>query len=259
MLGNWVKFWMVGLALAGICGAGAADWTGADRLAREAQSKVFAGKADEADGLLRQAEALLDAARAEPGADAAKLKSLETRLGRLRKDVDRKLAGPVSASGAPATAASQGSGAAPAAAMPSQVVGKLQSLDRTVTLGEGALRDGRAGGVQRALDDARVAIERWEKQYTGAYADGDRILAALKVRVAALESGLAGLEQGWAQAAAERARASAESDALSVAWRERFAPYLKSPYEQGHDPTRYFAAGYTADAAELNRRAALLV
>jgi len=228
---------------------------------RDAQKLYFRGKAQEADEALKKAENM--AVEILAGSDTAekeKVKRLDGRLKKLRKDIDRKLGRSV-AKAASTGAAAPASGAKPAAtaadskALPSHVVSDLKVVEQYIDSTRKNLDSGDIRNARRSLDGAlgrlRQTAERKKRYITPEHPEYQTLLAGIEkmdVDVSAAEK-----RQADQKAAADKA--AAETKAESDKWVAKLKPYVIGLGQTGYDPERYFAAGYTEDRQEMAKRA----
>lgn len=234
--------------------ASATDATAVNSLMRQAERLYFSGKAQEADALLKQAEA--DAAAILAGSDAAqitKVQRLEAKMKKLRADIDRKLGGaPPMSPAAPASTAPAAAGGE----LPSYVVSRIQGINLSLDNAQEWLDKGDARIAQSSLDVAKGQKEKTEKSYAKYLGTDHPDMSAIEKRISELEAGIAKIKDAEAAEKARTAQAAADAEAASALWAPKLKPYITPKGAQGHDPERYFT-GYTEDPQEMARQNAI--
>ena len=224
---------------------------------RSAQKLYFKGKAQEADDALKKAEEM--ASEITAGSDEAektKIKRLDGRLKKLRKDIDRKL-GKSKGRAAPAKVApatkpagtAKGSGE-----LPSHVTSDLKVVKRHLEGARQTLDAGDARNARRSLSNAQDKLQQTAKRKKRYITPEHTEYKALQAQIEEVEAAVTALEEQQAGQKAAADRAAAEARAESDQWIAKLEPYVTGLGQPGYDPERYFVAGYTADQQEMARR-----
>ena len=212
------------LTLLPVSGALCATSGDVNKQMRKAQDLYFKGKAQEADDALKKAREM--AAEIMAGSDTAekeKVKRLEGRLKKLRRDIDRKLG--KSAGGATSTKAAGSSPATkPAAAakgpgeLPSHVTSDLKVVERYLAgvqqnLDSGDLRNARRS-LGSAQDRLRQTAERKKRYITPEHSE----YQALQARIEEMDAAVSAAEKAQAEQKAAADKAAANAKAESDQW-----------------------------------------
>lgn len=259
----WVNSALIVAVLVGLAGyVQAADSAEIGKLLRDSQNQLFAGKADQADQTLQKAEAMM--AEILAGSDETekgKAKSVQGRVEKLRKDIDKKLGKTASGAAPPAADSPKPAAAAGEKApgeLPSYVRSSLTTLSTTIGDGENELAKGEVRNARRAVDRARDQLAKFDRGYSKYVTPDHAEYSTVKKRLEALDIAVAKTEAGKAgeKAAAEQAEADAKTS--STLWLARLKPFTAGPGQPDHDPKKYFIGSYTEDQAEMNERARIL-
>ena len=237
---NWNR-WIVFYLLAFSFFAAGSAYAGADELAkdvdkiiRNAERKMFGGKNDEADALLREAAVMLDQARAQDPANKLILRA-EKNYERIRKNVDRKLgqsAGQTSSqvSAAPAAVSVPSGGTD----LPGGVRKRLKDISRHLDRAE-RYASSDAKQTRYQLDQAEELFREVDKMYSGQYDPEQPDYAAARGRYDKLSRAAAERGSAEARASTDAADAEANKEKQSREWVARFRQYLSYPGQEGHD------------------------
>jgi len=205
-----------------------------DKNLRAAERDMFSGKNESADQQLDViAVQIEELEAADP--DHPKLKSLESKYAKIRKDVDRKLG--VTASAAPAAAVTTPSSGQ--SDLPRAIQSDMSNATTKLDEAESAWSADSSGGttVSGSSDPREVKLEAVEQPLKSAnYYYGSILkkcesksspcdpghpdIAAIKTRIDAIEADVAGLEAELAEAAAASAATAAEQAAQAQAAEE---------------------------------------
>lgn len=234
----------------GHAAAGAQD---VNQQLRNAEKLYFRGNIQEADALLKeveqQTETILQGTDAK---EQQKIKRLESKMKKLRSDIDRKLKSSAAMPAAPAAPEAKPTGGT--GELPSYVVQKIKSIHMGLDNVQGFIDKGALNPANNALKRVEPQISRLEKSYAEYLGPDHPELKKLKDRFAQIETSVATLATQKAQGKAALAEDSARSEAASDQWIERLKPYAIGLGRPGHDPQRYFVGSYTADGKEMAQR-----
>jgi len=220
---------------------------------RAAQNLMFSGKIDEAAAKVAHIEELMGQLQSvEP--DSPKLKTLQPKLDKLKKDLERRQPKPAAASAPAAPAPATGGGEA----MPAGASRCLREMDRALEKAERALT--RSSGspdskTEQARYEMKTAEMYWQdlqKKYPETLQHPD-VLAA-RQRVEDMYARIETAEGTAAAAGARAAEADAARDAQSREWLTRLKPFVAHRGEDLYDPDKEFIAGYTEQKDELDQR-----
>lgn len=226
---------------------------------RDAQNLLFKGDVHEADDALKKAEDM--AAEIMAGPDAAekeKVKHLDSRLQKLRKDVDRKLgkpagqAAPTKAAGTKQAATAQETGA-----LPSHVTSDLKVVERYLEGAQQSLDSGDVLNARRSLSNARDKLQQTAERKKRYITPEHPEYTALLARIEKLDAAVSAVEKKRADQKAAAGKAAADAQAESDTWIAKLEPYVTGPGQAGYDPKRYFVASYTADQKEMAERSVI--
>ena len=278
------------LALLIVPSALAMDLAEAGKALSKAQRSYYSGKTEEANELLKQVEEAVRAAENGSVADRMKAKTMTGRVKKLRKQIDKKLGASAAAPAAPKATAKPASkpasrssarpaSAPPASAssakMPHGAASRIKDANRFVEMARknivpakeyssklGNPNDARTfethmRNTQRPIDSAKEKIADLEKRYAGKYPPDHPDLVAARNGIADLEKQMAALRAKADGAAAGKAAAGAAVAKNSAEWITRLEPYTVGIGQPGHDPNRYFIAGYTEQGEEMAKRTAI--
>jgi len=228
----------------------------ADKALRDAQRNLFSRKFDQSVAQLKEARALLDKLKAADP-DHGRLKSLESKYARQKRDLDRRM-GKSSPSTTGGTAPVPKTGAKEDK-LPGGVTSRLRIIDGTLkrveaVLAKEASPDWKAKEAERRLQSARDAMAQIQKSYGAKIPAGHPEVKAREDRIAALEKAVAQFKKGAAASAKQAAGEQAAREALSNEWLARINPFILSPSRPGHDKTKYLIPAGTADLKELEKR-----
>ena len=251
------------MVLLAASGALAVTTNDVNKQMRDAQSLYFKGKAQEADDALKKAEEM--AAEIMAGPDAAekeKVKRLDGRLKKLRKDIDGKLgkstggAAPTKAEGTtPATKpadTAEGSGE-----LPSHVTSDLKVVERYIASAQQNLDSGDIPNARRSLGSAQDKLQQTAERKKRYFTPEHPEYKALQARIEELDAAVAAAEKKQAEKKAAADMAAANAKAESDKWIAKLQPYVTGPGQPGYDPERYFVGSYTADQKEMAKRSVI--
>jgi len=228
----------------------------ADKELRSAQRQMFGGKFDSAQKHLAKAAELISKLKAAD-ANHRRLRSLESKYARQKRDIHRRLA-----KAAPKT---QPAGTAPptgkSGKLPGAVTHRLQSIDNIAKNSERILNSKRkysgdykarqyAQSVQSAVD----MMDYIKKSYGDKIPAGHPEVKAREVLIATMKANLARLKKTAEADQAAAAQAEAQKKAMSEEWIAKLKPFVAGTGTRGHDKTRYLIPAGTSDLKELERR-----
>lgn len=228
---------------------------------RNAQSLYFKGKIQAADDALKQAEAMAAEILAGPDeGEKTRVKRLDGRLKKLRKDIDKKLQATVGATTqerAEPTADKATTAQAGPSALPSHVTSDLRVVDRYIASAQQSVNKEDIRNAKRSVGNARNKLERTAERKKKYFTQDHPEYKALEVRIQEIETAVASAEKKRAdkQAAADAAAAGLKAE--SDKWVARLKPYVTGRGQPGYDPERYFVASYTAERDEMARRSTI--
>ena len=228
---------------------------------RNAQNLYFKGSVQEADDALKRAEAMT--AEVMAGSDEAekeKVKRLDGRLKKLRKDIDNKL---TKSSGE--TPLTKGQEAGPASgpdksadgpgALPSHVISDLKTVEGYIDSARQSLNLEDIRNARRSLGNAqdklRQTAQRKKRYITPEHPEYKALLA----RIMKVDTAILALEEKGARQKTAAVKAAADAKADSDKWVTRLKPYTTGPGQPGYDAERYFVAGYTEDRQVMAKQA----
>ena len=248
-----VFFLMFGLAYAGTDDMAKK----ANKIVRDAERNMFNGKNYEADGMLREAAALIDQVKAADP-ENKRIVSVERKYKQVRKNLDRKLK--------PAAAVSSGSGvtlpqktetkAIPAVSgqfatpatpvvsaksvpsaskLPGGVSKRLRDIDRELERAEQYLSKD-VKQTQYILRQANSLFEEIDQRYGGQFDPSHPDYAGARERYDMMTTEAAGQEAAAETAKAQAQAAGAAREEQSQKWIDRFQAYLSYPGIEGHNP-----------------------
>jgi hypothetical protein len=229
----------------------------ADKIVRDAERKMFSGKNEEADGMLREAAALIDQVRTAD-TENKRIVGVERKHDQVRKNLDKKLkpAAAVSSGGgaklpqkpdtkaipdvpavpgkpaAPAVSATQGAGATK---LPGGVGKRLKDIDVQLNGAERYL-PGNAKQAQYILGQARSLFEDIDRQYGGQFDPAHPDYAGARERFDRLTAEAAVQQAAEEEGKAKAQAAGAAKEEQSREWISRFQAYMSSPGIEGHNP-----------------------
>jgi hypothetical protein len=227
---------------------------------RDAQNLYFKGKVQEADDALKKAEEMASEIMAGPNAaEKEKVKRLDGRLKKLRKDIDAKLGKPEGKE-TPTKAEGKSPETKPASTaeasgeLPSHVTSDLKVVERYIdgarqNLDSGDVRNARRS-IGSAQDKLQQTAERKKRYITPEHPEYKALLA----RIEEVDAAVSAAEKGQAEQKAAADKAAENAKAESDKWVARLKPYVTGLGQQGYDPERYFVASYTADQQEMAKR-----
>ncbi len=230
---------------------------------RAAENNMFSGKNEEADQQLNAIALQIEQLKAADPANT-KLKSLETKYGQIRKNLDRKLgvSTPKASTAAPglppkpSAAAMPQPASAPVAdpnALPRAVQGDMTNANAKLDEAESKWAEDSTGGrtVRGSTDPDEVKLDAVEQPFNSANYYYENILkkcqsasspcdpgnpeiAALKMRIDAMQANIDGLHANIDKTAAASAAAAAETEAQAQAaeadceaWNQRMQAYTE--------------------------------
>jgi hypothetical protein len=224
-----------------------------NRQLREAQKLYFRGDIQQADTLLKSAEAQAEMIlQGNDTKEKQKINRLDAKMKKLRGDIDRKQG---AAKAVPAKAAASGAGTGGNKGdLPSHVVSKIKSIRAQLDNAQGFIDKGALNSAKRVMENTRPLLDRLEKS-SGKYLGPDHPeMIQLKERFSAIEAAVSKMEEKKSQNEASRAEEKTRFEAASQEWMERLKPYAVGLGQPGHDPERYFVGSYTTEEKEMARR-----
>ena len=251
------------LAVACLLLAGAAPAQDADTLARnadkklrDAQRQMFSGKLETAQQHLATAADLIAKLKAAD-ANHSKLRGLESKYARQKRDLDRRL--PKEAPGTVPTKPSPTAGKANK--LPGAVTHRLRSIDKIAKSSERILEsEGKYSGdwavkqYENSVQSAVDIMAEIQKSYGDRIPAGHPEVKAREATIASMKARLAELKQRAAAKSQAGAEAETRKKAQSEEWMAKLKPFVAGTGTPGHDPTRYLIAAGTSDLTELERR-----
>jgi hypothetical protein len=219
---------------------------------RNAQSLVFKGKAQEAQGLLENIQSKMEQLKAADP-NHRSLKGLEGKYDKLQKDLGRRLAKEEAPKATKPTAQKASSDTFPAGAARC-----IREMDRAMKQAERSLNlttgtpESRVKQARYEMKQADMYWEDLQKKYPESIQHPDA--AAAKERLDASYAKIASHEKGAAAEKEKAAQTDAEKGADSTVWLERLRPYVASRNEEGYVPEKEFISGYTENAEDMNHR-----
>lgn len=197
---------------------------------RTSQDKMFNGRHQEAFDQLAQVSTMLAQLKAADP-DNSRLKTLEPRFERQKKDVEKRMGKALPKPATPSGPA----GATPAVAgekLPSTVAYRLKKITASLDGAERALTDEslraelRPGRAQSQLDDARTVLAETEKMYGDKIPPNHPEIESVKQRMTAVEGSITAARQGAADAKQQAEAADQQRATTSEAWVEKINPYV---------------------------------
>jgi hypothetical protein len=243
--------------------AGAGTSKDLNKLVRNAQSLYFKGKAREANDALEKAEKM--AAEIMAGTDEVeknKIKGLEGKINRLRKDIDKKLGKSMSeakssnldsTSSADKSIISENDGGS----LPSHVTSDLKVVERYIGSAQKSLDSGDTRNARRSISNAQNKLQQTAERKKRYFSPEHPEFVALQKRIDKLEGAVSEKEKGAAEKNAAAAQAAANYKAESDKWVAVLKPYVTGPGKPGYDPERYFVASFTEEKSEMAKRSTI--
>ena len=227
---------------------------------RTAQSLYFKGKAQEANDALGKAEKM--AAEIMAGTDDAekkKIKRLEGRLNKLRKDIDKKLGQSISearSSSSDSTSVSKKSSPSEnkGSSLPSHVASDLKVVDRYIESAQKSVESGDIRNARRSIGNAKDKLQKTAERKKRYFSSEHPEYIAYQKRIDKLDAAVNEKQKGAAEKNAAADRAAATYKAESDKWIAVLRPYVTGLGKPGYDPDRYFVASFTEEKAEMGKR-----
>ena len=227
---------------------------------RNAQSLYFKGEIEEANIVLKTAEAM--AAEIMTGADDAekqKVDRLNGRIQKLRTDIGKKMGKTAEPAPNRPESSSSDSGRKTEAGetsgeLPSHVLSDLSTVEKYINTVQDQLTTGQTSYARRSLANAQQKLQQMAERKKRYITPEHPEYMALQKRIDALDAQIKTAEKADSDQKAAGAKASADAQAQSNQWIARLKPYVTGMGQPGYDSERFFVAGFTEDQQEMAKR-----
>jgi len=239
----------------------------ADKIVRNAERNMFNGKNEKADELLNEAATLLEKAKAEDP-ESKRVKQTETKYDRVRKQVDRKLAGAKKKSSSEirglankpevkplSSSLSQDSDSAGKQSQESKLPGgvskRLKDINGHLDNAERyASRDAKKSKYK--LQQASALFDESDRMYRDQFDPSHSEYVVVKNRFNDLEGKADAQGAQEARAKADAAKSQEAMEKQSAEWIAKFQEYLSFAGQEGHNPETYVFVPGTSEPEKFS-------
>lgn len=232
----------------------------ADQLIRNSERNMFNGKVDEAVQLLEQAAAKIEQLKSVDPANS-RLRSVESKYDRLKKQLDRKVRqrGYTQTSTSTPTATAKQTGTSKQTAggkLPAGVSKRLRDINGFLDQADQYA----ASDAQKAaykLKQAKSLFEEIDRMYGTQFDKAHPEFSAVKNRFDNITGATAQQAVAEQKAVADARSSEAAKEKQSAEWIPRFQAYLSYAGQEGHDPDKVVFVPGTSETdkfAEAQRR-----